>query len=233
MTARFWFIDYPDGQPHAVVVNEYELVTCSAEPGVRRLGNRLGDLAVCVDPRGVKGFTWLGGGEVMILPRVLQLLERNGVTGFETRPVKVSLPDEIELTPPDLYELVVTGWGGLAAPAAGVELVQWCPACGYKKYAIAEPSRLIDASAWDGSDLFVVWPLPKFPFCSDRLANILREEKISGLKLIPAPDIRPKRGSLASPGSLADHMPDPRARELEDRFGVSRWLVEAHASRAR
>jgi hypothetical protein len=39
---------------------------------------------------------------------------------------------------------------------------------------------LIDPAAWDGSDLFIVWPLPLFRFAGERLANILREEKLPG-----------------------------------------------------
>jgi hypothetical protein len=80
---------------------------------------------------------------------------------------------------------------------------------------------LIDLAAWDGSDLFIVWPLPRFPFASERLANILREEKITGVKLIPAPDIPFKRGNHATPGRLLNWMPAGRAHALGDRLGIN------------
>jgi hypothetical protein len=89
------------------------------------------------------------------------------------------------------------------------------------QYSIAEPSRLIDAGAWDGSDLFVIWPLPRYRFGSDRLAKILRQEKITGVKLIPARDIPMKTGNTLSPGRLTHWMPERRAHELGDPLGIA------------
>jgi hypothetical protein len=102
-----------------------------------------------------------------------------------------------------------------------VTLVESCPGCGHKVYAIAEPSRLIDATAWDGNDLFIVWPLPGYQFASNRLASILRQEQLSGVKLLPASDLPVRKGNHITPGSLALHMPESRARELGQRFGIS------------
>lgn len=96
-----------------------------------------------------------------------------------------------------------------------------CPACNHRKYTIAQPSRLIDHASWDGSDLFIVWPLPLYRFVSERLANILREEAITGVKLIPETDIPFKRGDGATPGRLLDWMPESRARALGDRLGIN------------
>jgi hypothetical protein len=127
----------------------------------------------------------------------------------------------VNIRPPKLFEFVVTGWGGWAAPAAGVSLVESCPACGDKIYKIAEPSRLIDPAAWDGSDLFIVWPLPGYRFASDRLANILRQEKVSGVELAPAPKLPAERGVRVAPATLTACMPKDRARELSQRFGIS------------
>jgi hypothetical protein len=90
-----------------------------------------------------------------------------------------------------------------------------------KKYVIAEPRRLIDPAAWDGSDLFIVWPLPKFRFVSSRLAAILRQEKISGVELILARQIPVERGTQVDPASITYWMPEERARELGQQFGIS------------
>jgi hypothetical protein len=68
--------------------------------------------------------------------------------------------------------------------------------------------------------LFIVWPLPRFRFASDRLANILRQENISGVKLIPAAEIRVESGGMLSPGQITTHMPLERAHELNGRFGI-------------
>jgi hypothetical protein len=92
-----------------------------------------------------------------------------------------------------------------------------------KDYVIAEPSRLIDPAAWDKSDLFIVWQLPGYRFASSRLANILRQEKVSGVHLIPAPRIPVEKGAEVGPASIMYCMPEDRARELGQRFGISGW----------
>jgi hypothetical protein len=121
----------------------------------------------------------------------------------------------------------VTGWGGFVSAAAGTRLKEWCHGCGYNKYVIADPSQLIDAAAWDGSDIFVVWPLPVYRFASDRLAEILRTEGVSGLELVPATSIPGKQSGWVVGADALTLMPEARARELEQRFKISQWLVEA------
>jgi hypothetical protein len=227
VSPRFWLLRSPAAQQRVEKDGaDYEPVICPAREGHRRIGKRIGELSIVVPPSGVKDFTWVWGRELLISQRVLHLFDQHHVTGFEVKPAKVSFSTASKTQPPDLFELVVSGWGGLAAPAAGASLVESCPACGFKQYAIAEPSLLIDPAAWDGSDLFFVWPLPGYRFASDRLAGILRQEGVSGLELIPAAEIPMKRGGTASPGSLARLMRESRARELEQRFGVSHWLVK-------
>ncbi len=223
MNSNFWLLEPPANQPRAEDTpgTKYATIICPAHDGHRRAGDRLADISVLVHPSGARDFTWTWYNEVLISERVLDIFEKNHVTGFETRPARVAYPDKIKARPPHLFELVVTGWGGLAAPTAGLTLVESCPACGHKTYTIAEPSRAIDATAWDGSDLFIVWPLPSFRFASDRLASIIRQESISGVKLILAPEIPLERGDGLSPGPLASSMPKKRACELEKRFGIS------------
>ena len=223
MNSRFWSLETPRWEGLAELARDmdFEQILCPTHEGHRRGGNRIGALSVVVHPSRVGDFTFSWLSDVLISRRVLDIFAKHQVTGFEVKPAKISYPATIEARPPDLFELVVTGWGGLAASAAGVKLIKSCQDCGKKTYTIAEPSRLIDAAAWDGSDLFIVWPLPGYQFASDRLANILRQERVSGVKLIPAPQIPIERGAEVSPGPLSWHMPERRARELERRFGIS------------
>jgi hypothetical protein len=174
-------------------------------------------LFVVVPPAGVKDVTWSAFGDILLPHSTLDLFQKHRVTGFEVRRANVS-----RRRPPELFELIVTGWGGFAAADARVSVVEFCPICGHRCYAITEPSRLIDPTGWDGSDFFMVWPLPRFRFVSDRLANILREEGVSGVALSPPSEIELLTGE-ASPGTLARCMPERRAAELEQRYEVSNW----------
>jgi hypothetical protein len=217
----FWRLTCPDTQPGVNTESrpEYEDVTCPAKEGHSRNGRRLSHPAIVLSPaRAVRDFTWVWGSETLISQRVLDLFEKHRITGFQAKPVKTVYPRGIKATPPTMFELVLTGWGGVAAPAAGVTLSDWCPACGLTEYHIARPGLLINPATWDGSDLFMVWPLPKFIFATERLANILRQEKISGVNLIPASKVTMQTG-IAAPGPLTRWMSEDRARELSKQFG--------------
>jgi len=119
-----------------------------------------------------------------------------------------------------MFELIVTGWGGLPSAKAVLKLVEACPDCGHKVYAIADPTRIIDPRSWDGSDLFIVWPLPRFIFVSDRLAHIIRKENLSGVKLVPAEAIPMRKGVTLTPAPLSWRMGEERAGELTQRFRI-------------
>jgi hypothetical protein len=223
MTPLFWLLQEPASQRLAEQApdRDYETIICPADAGHQRPGKRITSLSVIVHPSALRDFTWTWLSDTLIYRKVVDLFKKYRVTGFEAVPIKTSYPKRIKAPPPELFELVVTGWAGWAAQAAGVSLTRSCPACGMKKYVIAEPRRLIDPAAWDGSDIFMVWPLPKFRFVSSRLAAILRQEKISGVELIPARQIPIERGTQVSPASITYWMPEERARELGQQFGIS------------
>src|SRR5262249_42734535 len=149
--------------------------TCPEYPGHRSVTQRRGELSVTISPKGTTDLTWVWGWQLLISPKALDLLTKHRVTGFEALPAKCSHRKPSAAPVPELYELVVKC--ALPARAAGVTVVAACPACVYKRYAIADPTRLIDVATWDGSDIFFVWPLPAFRFVSERLARILRQER--------------------------------------------------------
>jgi hypothetical protein len=222
MNTAFWHLDPPRNQKLATVAGDtkFEQITCSATDGHLRRGRRVGDLSATIDPAGIKDFTWTWSNDILASERLLDVFLKHRVTGFEIRSANVSYSERNQTKPPALHELIITGWGGMASSAAGLTLAKSCPACNHRNYAIAQPSRLIDPASWDGSDLFIVWPLPRFPFAGDRLANVLREERITGVKLIPAIDIPFKPGNTATPGRLVDWMPASRAHALGDPLGI-------------
>jgi hypothetical protein len=227
LSPRFWLLEWASNRQAVVATRrDLEPITCPVDKGHARAGKRIGMLSVSGAPAVVKkDFVWVWGKEVLVSQRVLDIFDKHHVTGFEVKPVKVSHRRKNQGQPPELFELVVVGWGGVAAAASHPKLKYWCPHCHHKHYTIGAPSRLIDPAQWDGSDLFMVWPLPNYRFVSDRLADILRRERVSGVKLIPASEIPMERGGGASPGYLRYSMPEDRARELDEQFGLSSWLV--------
>ncbi len=222
MNTTFWLLESPHNQKLAILAGDtqFEKVICPANEGHRRPGRRLGDLSVTVDPSGIKDFTWTWSSDVLLSERVLDVFLKHRVTGYEIKPTVISFPKRNTEKPPAMFELIITGWAGMASSAAGLSVVKSCSACNSMTYTIAGPSRLIDPAAWDGSDLFIVWPLPRYPFLSDRLAKILREERMTGVKLVKATDIPFEPGNQATPGRLRDWMSDSRARALGRPLGL-------------
>src|SRR5262249_44338572 len=98
---------------------------------------------------------------IVIHRNLVDEFERRGFTGYRLRPATVRFPDGY--LSHDYSELVVTGWAGVAPPESGIELIEACGGCGYKKYSsLKNPERLIDWSQWTGEDFFIVWPLPGY-----------------------------------------------------------------------
>ena len=62
----------------------------------------------------------------------------------------------------------------MAAAESGIRLVERCQTCGYLTYsACNNTEQIIDVTEWDGSDFFIVWPLPKCIFITDRVAQTI------------------------------------------------------------
>ena len=114
----------------------------------------------------------------------------------------------------------MTGWAGIAPAESGVRLVERCDGCGHIRYSGCENSdALIDVSQWDGGDFFMVWPLPKYIFVTDRVAQLVRDNRLMGAVLERPADLRFTSGGF-SPGRLSYWMPEQRAHEFGDALGI-------------
>jgi hypothetical protein len=220
MNARFWLLEPAQTDTMATTTSEYQSIVCAA--GHRRARRqKIGELAVNFPAgRHLSDFEWTWLSDTLISEHALRVLQRHKVTGFAVGSVTAEFEKPDTRKPPPFFELVVTGWGGMAAPAAGVKVTDACLDCRFRQYTIADPTRLFDPTAWDGSDLFMVWPLPGFRFASDRLAGILRQERISGVKLVPPAQIEVKPGAKLGPGPLDAWMPQSRALQIGRHFDV-------------
>lgn len=220
MKSDFWLLRRSDLATNGITQGKYEQVRCPANPGHLFGKQRFGELWVELPSRALRDFEWTWTSDLFISAHALQVLKDNNVTGFETRPLmKAAYRKRSRGEPPPLFELAVTGWGGMGE-SAGVERIEFCPSCRLRRYRIAEPARLVDPSAWDGSDFFIVWPLPLYRFVSDRLAQIIRRNRLSGAKLIPPAELATILSGGVGPPSLDEIMPEARALELGKKFDL-------------
>jgi hypothetical protein len=54
----------------------------------------------------------------------------------------------------------------------------------------------------------------------DYAAQIIRRERLTGIKLLPASEVRLRSGGTLGPGRLSHWMPEKRARELGEPLGI-------------
>lgn len=193
---------------------------CPDNPGHKRGGRRLNDLTVILPGSRVEDFVWTWQSECLVQTHVLELLRSNGLTGFEVRPVAARFRISSD-PPPILWELILTGWAGQAKRESGIQInqVKSCPECGYLKYTgLIAPEYLIDEGNWDGSDFFMVWPMPRYLFVTERVVEVVHKNYLKGIEVVAVPELKPT--DEFSPGRLSYFMPERRARELGEPLGI-------------
>lgn len=231
MTMRsdtFWRLGYPRSMARCArwAPGEVglETIVCPENALHQRAGRRLSDLSVVLPRLPVEDIVWTYYSECLIQNRVVELFRRLGFTGYELRPVRARFNQPSKGAPPELWELWVTGWGGMAPPESGVKVVDHCKVCKSTIYSSCPTlAQAFDETQWDGSDFFFVWPLPGFVWVTDRVARAIRESRLKGVVLERPEDVRlSKMGPRTlSPGQLWYYLPEARAKALGEALGIA------------
>lgn len=200
---------------------DLEQVLCPVDPSHQRGGRRLTDLNVIL-PRGtVQDFVWTWQSECLLRDDVLDLFRREGFDGFSVKPVRAKFKKNNLVDPPSLRELVITGWAGLAPKKSGIRRVEYCKSCQYVNYSSLEDARyLIDEAQWDGSDFFMVWPMPKFIFITERVANSICKNRLKGVVLEEVWKLGRIGEDGLGGGRLSYWMSESRAHKLGAAAGI-------------
>lgn len=171
-----------------------EGIKCPRFPGHQRGGDRIGDLDVVLPSPRIGDFSWTWISECIITEPVLSSFRAAEFTGFDVRPVTVSrtkrVPKGTQVQIPTLWELVVTGRGGDAAPESGIRLFYQCDACGMKEYSSFRNGIIVDDAQWDGSDFFTVNGYPRFILVTERVADIIAANELTNCALVPSQELR-------------------------------------------
>ncbi len=219
---NFWILSPPANERLLAKRDEdeapIETIKCPVEPGHQRGGRREGFLTVLL-PRTQSDILWTWHSDCLISPRTLEVFINNKLTGFEARPVRTKFKSQ-SLKIPDFSELKPIGWGGIAPESSGIALIDFCEACGHTEYSsFTRADQLIEPSQWDGSDFFIVWPLPKFVFVSERAREVILENNLTGAVITPVADLTHGPRGL-SPGKLEYWLPEAKARELNKKYDI-------------
>src|SRR5260370_3152520 len=231
---KFWNLHEPEDQTQKFRINwdktvDLEQIVCPVYPNHRRGGRRTRDLSAVLKKRQTFDIMWTWHNECLIQQRTLKAFQEQGFTGFYAKPVQARFKRPVPSEPPTFWELVVTGWAGLASPESGIRLDQTksCSHFGSLPYTKAtDYSRLIDDKTWDGSDFFMVWPLPKYIFVADRVREFIQKNDIRLTEFARPADLQPKTPVdkllqvRFGPGPLSHCMPEERAPQLRDALGI-------------
>ncbi|MCW3098391.1 MAG: hypothetical protein JWL77_4009, partial [Chthonomonadaceae bacterium] len=114
----------------------------------------------------------------------VHFLQEHNIGGWEVAPVRVEGTRYFESIP-TMYQLIVTGNGGVPITDPPVEKRSHCDVCGRTEYVGIKPhSFQLDLSQWDGSDIFRFGAdYSGYIFITDRLANGFRNAGFKNYEL--------------------------------------------------
>ncbi|HXG59893.1 MAG TPA: hypothetical protein VNO22_00835 [Planctomycetota bacterium] len=78
----------------------------------------------------------------------------------------------------------------------------------------------MDPSQWDGSDFFMIWPMPRYIFITEKVARLIQDEGWVGARIYPMEELKPCEGF--APGKRSYSMPEERAQKLRPKEGSAR-----------
>lgn len=164
---------------------------------------------------------------LFISDALLTTFLEEGITGFEAVEADVRLAFPHDPSQSKYWQLVTTGWGGVASPRSGIEELEQ-GRFGQRKYSpCSDPRLILDPSQYDGSDLFLVWPLPWKIWVSPRLSRLLAERRVKHFGLDAIESYRFEQ--LADdpvgfgPLPLECYLPQDRATEVGSAHGID-WF---------
>jgi hypothetical protein len=148
---------------------------------------------------------------VVIHKRLLAEFKSRSITGYRLKPATVRFRDGGISR--DYMELVVTGWAGTARPESGIQVVESCPACHWKKYSgWSDVEQLIDWTKWTGEDFFMLWPFANCVLITERVSEALLSLRAKSFELRGLQDVHPIiRESGFTVSRLSNFMPQDLA----------------------
>lgn len=158
------------------------------------IGEPRRDLAIVLPTPKVGDFVWTWYSECIVPDRTLALFKEEGFSGFGTRSVIVEkikgsqAKRRKEAPVPSLWELLIEGKGGDAAPESGIVLYQYEDSSGvvHNAYTSFRNGIIVEESNWDGSDFFTVNGYRKFLLVTERVKEFIIDRQLTNCALIPS-----------------------------------------------
>lgn len=157
---------------------------------------------------------WTVYRDLLIGPDIAENLRMTQFSGFELREAELYTKAET-LIEREVFQLRVTGWGGVAPEESGIQVLKECSHCKWQVLSgFTDANKLFSIDAWDGSDFFIIWPLPKFTFVTGEVAAWFKQSGYSGVRVKPLDKFPKPVANTYTPGRLHDWFDDDRASEI-------------------
>jgi hypothetical protein len=194
-----------------------KMTPCPRNPEHAMSMRRTNPLRVQAPLRPWADVLWTFSSDCLITTPVKNALIEAGVTGIAFGSVETFTTKGDRFETYELHELKITGWGGMAPASSGVRVIEECPHCHRRVFSrFTNPVDLFDIERWDGSDVFIIWPLPRYIMLVGSVRNILLKNRFSGLRLRPIADLpMDALVNTLTPGQPADWFESGRVRDVE------------------
>jgi hypothetical protein len=164
-------------------------------------------------------FEWTVYHDILIEQDVVTKLKRAGFSGVEYRQVEMFTTTQTPIGR-EVFELRITGWGGMASPTSGIRVIEICPKCNRRVYSgQTNPSDILSPEEWDGSDFFMIWPLPRTTFVTKRVAEIIASSDFSDVCVNKLESLPNSINGKYSPGHIQDWFDGDKLANVLKRFG--------------
>jgi len=196
------------------------------------------DLTIILSSYKIGDFVWTWYGDCIATDPVLNLFREAGFTGFEPRPVtiekikRLSRKQREEVFIPPLWELVIKGKGGDAAPESGIHVIDR-DEDGDLHYSSFRNGIIVDEANWDGSDFFTVNGYPTFILVTARVKDLIISHQLTNCAMVPSHEL--EWGSNSRPEEFLEERRKMASRDLGSLLAdlenpdESIWLRTIHA----
>lgn len=204
MRKSFYCLQYPADKPYQVYGHsEWQRRFGTAEWSDKVGGLSTGrllppygearvDLAIILPSPKIGDFVWTWYSDCIVTEDTLSLFRQEVFTGFEARPVIVEKIKGLsgkrreEATIPPLWELLIQGKGGDAAPESGIYPLYEIEDSGRFSYSSFRNGIVVEEGNWDGSDFFTVTGYPNFILVTERVKELIIGHRLTNCALIPS-----------------------------------------------
>jgi hypothetical protein len=149
---------------------------------------------------------------------IAETLKSAGFSGIKFQAAEIFSTTET-LVGREVFELKVTGWGGIAPLESGIHVIKECPQCNRQVFSgFTSPNKLFSEEAWDGSDFFLIWPMPKYIMITDDVADHLIKSKYTGVRIETLDKLPKPLIDTYTPGHLHDWFDGGKLAEILKRL---------------